>query len=102
MLWVSLCHPDERGLVWCPAAGRCRRAKHLSPKHLRAWWRRAGGHLFSFQPGFSHPKGSHYNCKSDTAGPESLILLAYSVPKGFTLCSAKFLAKLLLTLTEQV
>lgn len=47
MLWASPCRPDQRGLVWSPAAGRCRRAKHAFPKHLGAWWGRARGHFSS-------------------------------------------------------
>lgn len=99
MLWASLCYPNKRDLVCSPSPYRHRGAQHLSPKHLLACWGRAAGRLASFQPGFSRPKRS--GCSRDTACPEPLILLSFAVPKSFSLCSAKFLAKLLLILTEQ-
>lgn len=56
-----------------------------------------------FQPGFSQLKGSYYySCNSDMASPESVVLITCSVPKGFTLCPAKLLAKLFLSLPEHV
>lgn len=100
--WADVCTWVGASQCCGLAASQCRKAKHLSPKLLHAWWGRAGVYLSSFQPGFWLPKGSDYNWKGDAACPESLTLLAYFVPKGFTLCSAKFLAKLLLTLTKQV
>lgn len=36
------------------------------------------------------------------ASPESVVLITCSVPKGFTLCPAKLLAKLFLSLPEHV
>lgn len=73
-------------LVW---SGWCRRANICPQIISMLGMERAGGHFSSFQPGFSHPKGSDCNYKPDTTCRESLILLDHCVPKGFTLCSDK-------------